>query len=320
MPTYDTPNSQHTWTVPSGVASATVLIRGGSGGSGTYDNNQYPGENGIGGPGGEITATIDVSPGDEIIVYVGEDGEDGFYNSDQTSPSGSGGSGGHNQRNAAGDGGDARPIASGGGGGGAGSALVDSDTGSDLARACGGGGGGGGAYSGDSVSGGGGGGGSPGGVGGGAEGSNASSGSDAAGTGEGGNGGYADAQGGGSDGQPGGTYTDSSLTNVSTGTTTAGPVVEITPSYPPAAPTDLQAADVRATEIDITWTDPDGQPNTSPEDGYRVYTSTDGGSTWTEVADLAADTESYTITGLLNGEEYDIRVEAYNDNGTASTQ
>ena len=314
MPTYDTPNSQHSYTVPDEAIYLDITIRGGSGGNGGDGENGAPG--GSGGAGGEVSASYDVSGGETLTINIGEDGGDGADN-DSSVSSIPVGKGGHSPIGNGGDGayGQYEFNATGGGGGAASSIVRDSD-GAILGVAEGGGGGGGTAEWG-SAAGGGGGGGSRGGLGGGSP--TGQDGQDAEGSGDGGDGGDgANTQ--ATDGQSGGTTTHSSLDNVSTGTSTAGPVVEITLAYPPAAPTDLQATDVRATEIDITWTDPDGEPNTSPEDGYRVYTSRDGGSTWTEVADLAADTESYTITGLLHGEQYDIRVEAYNAYGTASTQ
>lgn len=77
-------------------------------------------------------------------------------------------------------------------------------------------------------------------------------------------------------------------------------------------PTDVSAATVTAKEISIEWTD-----NAADEDGYRVYISRDSGQTWTNVSgDLNPDTESYTASGLLNGESYNLFVEVF----TADTE
>lgn len=71
-------------------------------------------------------------------------------------------------------------------------------------------------------------------------------------------------------------------------------------------PSNIQTS-VNGDDIAVTWDD-----NSSTEDGYRVYWRRSGSSTWDNVsADLAANTESFTITGLLDGEQYDVIVEVF---------
>jgi len=63
-----------------------------------------------------------------------------------------------------------------------------------------------------------------------------------------------------------------------------------------------------ATEVDLSWAGVD------QEDGYYVFRAQASGSSeadYTQVADLAAGTSSYTDTGLENGERYYYRVAAY---------
>lgn len=67
-------------------------------------------------------------------------------------------------------------------------------------------------------------------------------------------------------------------------------------------------------DIRITWTIEDDNA-----DGYRVARSRDGGSTWTQAADLSPGTTQYDDTGLLDGEEYVHRVEAYTEDATAES-
>lgn len=76
----------------------------------------------------------------------------------------------------------------------------------------------------------------------------------------------------------------------------------------PAA-TSVSVSNVTADAADVSWTD-----NANNEDGYRVLLSRDGGSTWTNASgDLAADTTSYSLSGLLNGEEYTVTVEVFTE-------
>lgn len=87
---------------------------------------------------------------------------------------------------------------------------------------------------------------------------------------------------------------------------------EVAATTDPAAPSDTTLDTTTSREITVSWTD-----NSTNEDGYRVYRSqSDGG--YTEVADLATDTTTYTDTGLEDGEQYWYYVEAYVGSKTAS--
>jgi Big-like domain-containing protein/fibronectin type III domain protein len=79
----------------------------------------------------------------------------------------------------------------------------------------------------------------------------------------------------------------------------------------PAAPTDLTTNVVSNTEIDLAWID-----DATNEDGYTVELTTDGVN-WSLLTGtpLAANTQSYQITGLTDGTLYGYRVQAFNVTG-----
>jgi hypothetical protein len=76
------------------------------------------------------------------------------------------------------------------------------------------------------------------------------------------------------------------------------------------APTDLTSPSQGDTAIDVTWTDNHDNGNTRVD--YKL--TTDG--SYTTFSTLAVGTESESITGLLNGESYDVRVVAVTDDAT----
>ena len=133
---------QQTFVVPTGVTQVRIDAAGAQGGSGETDDGHDDG-----GDGGEIVATIDVTPGEALIVVVGGEG---------SSPK-------HDFESAAGGfngGGDAGLSEHAGGGGGGASDVRQGGSAMDnrVVIAGGGGGGGGGHQSGDSGFGGSGGG------------------------------------------------------------------------------------------------------------------------------------------------------------------
>lgn len=65
-------------------------------------------------------------------------------------------------------------------------------------------------------------------------------------------------------------------------------------------------------EITVSWTD-----NSSAEHGYNVYRSQDG-TNFSQVANLAANTTSWTDTGKEDGEKYWYYVAAYDSNGESA--
>lgn len=81
----------------------------------------------------------------------------------------------------------------------------------------------------------------------------------------------------------------------------------------PAAPSGFSAAADGETEIDLAWTD--GSTN---EDEFEIYRSTDGGSSYSFLASVAANSTSYSDTGLTSDTTYYYKVRATNTAGSSS--
>ena len=81
-----------------------------------------------------------------------------------------------------------------------------------------------------------------------------------------------------------------------------------------AAPSNLQAAVISPTEIDLSWID-----NSTTATQYIVQQSTDGTS-YTPIATLGATAVSYHNTGLSEGQTYDYLVAAGNASGGISSE
>ncbi len=86
-----------------------------------------------------------------------------------------------------------------------------------------------------------------------------------------------------------------------------------TPHVIPEAPTDLLAAAVSPSQIDLTWTD-----NANNETGFNLDRSTDQAN-WFTVAVLAPDSQSYSDTELESATTYYYRVRSYNNIGESGT-
>jgi titin len=81
----------------------------------------------------------------------------------------------------------------------------------------------------------------------------------------------------------------------------------------PNAPSNLQATGTSETQISLSWTD-----NASNEAGFKIERSTDGGTTFVQVATLPANTTSYNVTGLSANTGYMFRVRAYAAGGDSA--
>jgi fibronectin type 3 domain-containing protein len=86
------------------------------------------------------------------------------------------------------------------------------------------------------------------------------------------------------------------------------------PSAAPAAPSNLQAAAVSGTQINLTWTDNDVTPNRA--DGYTIEQSTDN-VTFTPVATAGYGATTYSVGGLALATPYYFRVKAFNAVGAS---
>ena len=83
----------------------------------------------------------------------------------------------------------------------------------------------------------------------------------------------------------------------------------------PGAPTDLSATARGSTKINLSWTAPDGSDIT----GYKIESSSDAGSNWTDlVADTGNTNTAYQHTGLSRGDTRHYRVSAINSVGTSA--
>jgi len=74
----------------------------------------------------------------------------------------------------------------------------------------------------------------------------------------------------------------------------------------PAAPSALTANVFSGTRIDLSWTD-----NSSNEDGFRIERKIGAGGTWSQIDTAAANTTTYSNTGLSELTNYHYRVCAY---------
>jgi hypothetical protein len=81
---------------------------------------------------------------------------------------------------------------------------------------------------------------------------------------------------------------------------------------PPAAPTNLTATTFSSSQINLSWTD-----NANNENGFKVEQSTDG-IAFTQIAMLASNTVSFSVTGLAASTTYQYRVVSFNDAGNSS--
>ncbi|AYQ35577.1 fibronectin type III domain-containing protein [Runella sp. SP2] len=98
----------------------------------------------------------------------------------------------------------------------------------------------------------------------------------------------------------------SSYTNVADATTQAPPVTI------PRPPSGLTATATSSSQINLSWTD-----NASDETGFEIERSTDG-TNFAKIADVGANTTTYSNTGLNASTRYWYRVRAKNSAGASS--
>ena len=84
------------------------------------------------------------------------------------------------------------------------------------------------------------------------------------------------------------------------------------------APQNLQATAISSSQINLSWTAPSNNRNSSIT-GYEIYRSTDNGSTWSTIVSNTESTDTmYSNTGLSPNTTYTYRVSAINSIGTSS--
>lgn len=81
----------------------------------------------------------------------------------------------------------------------------------------------------------------------------------------------------------------------------------------PIAPSNLTTTVISCNQVDLNW-----QDNSDNEDGFKIF-RTSGGTTYYEIADLLANTTSYSNTGLSADWVYWYYIQAYNSGGTANS-
>ncbi len=83
-----------------------------------------------------------------------------------------------------------------------------------------------------------------------------------------------------------------------------------TPSIIPNAPSNLRLSLRTSSSVIMLWND-----NSNNEQGFYVERSTNGGGTWTQIAQTAVNTATYRNTGLTTKRTYQYRVRAFNAGG-----
>jgi hypothetical protein len=92
----------------------------------------------------------------------------------------------------------------------------------------------------------------------------------------------------------------------------ARPTSAPAPVGPPAAPSDLGAATISATQINLDW-----QDNANNEGSFRIYRA-EGTGAFTQAAQLPANTASYQDKNLKCNTQYRYRVTAVNPAGESA--
>ena len=97
--------------------------------------------------------------------------------------------------------------------------------------------------------------------------------------------------------------------NAGGNSTNTGTVVA---NIPPAAPSGLTSSNVSGSSVTLTWTN-----NSSHQTGFYVERSTDGGSTYTQIANVTSGV-TYTDTSTSEATSYVYRVRAYGTTGNSA--
>lgn len=82
---------------------------------------------------------------------------------------------------------------------------------------------------------------------------------------------------------------------------------------PPAAPSNLAATTISTSQINLAWSD-----NANTEDGFKIERKTGAAGSWSEIAQVGANTTTYSNSGLPANTEYYYRVRAHREGSTLS--
>jgi predicted phage tail protein len=85
-----------------------------------------------------------------------------------------------------------------------------------------------------------------------------------------------------------------------------------TTSGVPAAPSNLSATVASSTQINLNW-----QDNSSDETAFQIFQSTDGGVSFSQIAQVGSNVTSFSNNGLVTGNTYFYRVRAVNSVGNS---
>lgn len=90
--------------------------------------------------------------------------------------------------------------------------------------------------------------------------------------------------------------------------------VNVTGVTAPQSPANLTATAYSSTQIDLSWSDPNGDAT-----GFTIERSNDAGQNWQTVATVAGEQTTYSDTGLNPATNYSYRVTSANDAGSSNS-
>jgi hypothetical protein len=116
----------------------------------------------------------------------------------------------------------------------------------------------------------------------------------------------------------GGTYTaptsgtGSAMVAAISGAISGTASVTVTALAVPAMPTNLTAAAVSKSQVNLSWTE-----SSSAIGGFNIQRSSNGGKSWTQIGTVGANATTYADTTVSKGKTYKYRVDAYNGAGAS---
>jgi hypothetical protein len=107
--------------------------------------------------------------------------------------------------------------------------------------------------------------------------------------------------------------TGSATVSAKAGTITGTTSVTVTALSIPATPSNLSATAVAKNQVNLSWTE-----SSTIVTGFNIQRSSNGGKSWTQVAQVAGTVTTYSDTTVSKGKTYEYRMNAYNSAGTSS--